>query len=414
MRRVSSDARIARVRETLALRDAVLGVFAAPAGVPLDDGDVARLRAAPVESWRLLLKAECCALPLAARLRASGVITSLPAPSQGAITEAQLAETQRVMAARSQLRELDVVASALRIEVVVLKGGAIAADASKQPIDLGDVDLLLTPDAAARMWRRLLEDGWRMKSADGIAATDEVALEFNHFNPLLPPRDGIPVELHQRVQYGRATAHAIATRPLAGYQALHRAIGESSVVLALEHSVIHHPHRRGHLRDLVLIADAIAECTPEIRERLDPSRGDPRYAIELRDMLDQVLAIGRGERPTDSPSIRLAVARKYLVVLGDDRRLSARVPGWWDLSHVALERGSLRRTRYAQMARAGLGPIPPGSTFRAGALAARAPRLANAAMRVIRAGYWVAVTALSIALGPRLRRRVNAAIEPIR
>jgi hypothetical protein len=164
----------------------------------------------------------------------------------------------------------------------------------------------------------------------------------------------------------------------------------------------------------VLLEDAMSECASEVRERLDLSSGDQRYAPELRDMLEQVHALQRGERPVDPPSVRLAVARKYLVVLGDDRRLSARVPHWWELSHAALERAPLRRARYGEMVRAGLTPVPAGSTFAAKGLAARAPRLVGAAARVLRAGYWASVAALTIAAGPSLRRRVNEALKPAR
>ena len=412
-RDVNDATRIAWVRETLGLRTAVLGALAAGADAVSAERDVATLRASSVESWRLLLTAECCALPLAARLRTLGVASSLPAPIQSVLTEAQLAETQRVMAARSQLRELDALAAELGIEMIVLKGGAIAAESSRPPIDLGDVDLLVTPEGAALVWRRLVDGGWRMKSAGGIAATDDVPLDFNHFDPLIPPRDGIPVELHHRHRYVRGAANAsdIETRALAGHCVLRRTIGAAAVVTALEHSVIQHPHRRGHLRDLVLLADAMGECAPAVREQLDVSSGDPRYAPELRDMLGQVRALERGERPVDPPSIRRAVARKYLGLLGDDRRLSARVPGWFELSHTALERGPLRRARYREMARAGLAPIPPGSTFAAKSLAARAPRLVGAAARVLRACYWVSVTGLMVATGPSLRRRVDSALR---
>jgi hypothetical protein len=92
--------------------------------------------------------------------------------------------------------------------------------------------------------------------------------------------------------------------------------------------------------------------------------------------------------------------------------LSARVPQWWELSHTALERGPLRRVRYGEMVRAGLTPVPASSAFAVKALAARAPRLIGAAARVLRAGYWVSVVALTIAVGPSLRRRVSAALKP--
>ena len=413
---MSDASRIALVRETLALRAAVLGVLAGVADAAIDERDLSTLRATSVESWRLLLTAECCALPLAVRLRAAGAVGSLPEAVRAALAESQLAEMQRVMAARSELRDLDALAAELGIEMIVLKGGAIAAEASRPPLDLGDVDLLVSREAAALVWTRLLHDGWHMKVEGGVAATDDVALDFNHFNPLIPPRDGIPVELHHRHRYGRASTHERApeTRALAGHRVLRRTIGHASVVTALEHSVIHHPHRRGHLRDLVLLADSIAECAPELRDRLDISSGDPRYLPELREMLEQAHALMRGERPADPPSIRRAVTRKYLVVLGDDRRLSARVPGWWTLSHAALERAPLRRARYREIARAGLAPVPAGSTFVVRSLAERAPRLVGAVTRVLRAGYWASIAALTIVAGPSLRRRVEHASRPAR
>src|SRR5436190_18877989 len=98
------------VRETLALRRALLPLFTH------DRIDAERLDAAAQRSersWNLFLTSECCALPLAARLRTAGLLERLPAAIQALIGRRETTELQRVLAARQLLDELDRVSAEL-------------------------------------------------------------------------------------------------------------------------------------------------------------------------------------------------------------------------------------------------------------------------------------------------------------
>ena len=382
----------------MTLRRAILPLLS---GVPLTSAESEVLRATPARSWQLLVTAECCALPLMARLRQTGTLGSLPLEVREIVSQAELQEMQRVMAARAELRTIDTIAAALGIEVTVLKGGAVAAETDRPALDLGDVDLLCARGDAARLTRALLDAGWREKHAAGISALGSDDAEFNHFVPLLPPGDGIAVELHQRVDYGGASEATTRdrTRPLRGARALHRFVGAAAVVTSLEHSVIQHPHRRGHLRDLVLLSDAFGECSDDERRALPSLVAGARFATQLGEMLALATSFARGERVEDPPAIQRAVARKYLLALGDDAQLTARVAEWWRISYIALDPPRLRASLYGDLLRSAFARVPRGSRFGA------------AGGWVVRSTYRTALTAVAVAQGPAVRRDVYAVLR---
>ena len=407
---MTSTILIERARQAMTLREVVLPLLA---GVPLTSSEQDALRATAPTGWQLLATAECCAIPLVARLRATNMLCSLPGDVQQLLSAAELREMQRVMAARGALRVLDTIAESLGIELTVLKGGAVAAQSDRIPLDLGDVDVLTVRDDAATIARALLDAGWREKNAPGLSAIEHEEPMSNHFLPLLPPGAGIPVELHQRMHYdGTSSAsRSFCTRPLRGFRALHRLVGAEAVVSLLEHSVIEHPHRRGHLRDLVLLADAMAECSAEERWMLSSLLDGARFEVEMREMLALSEAFAAGERALDGESVRRAVARKYLLALGDDGRLAARIPGWWKISSIGLERPILRRALYGDLLRTAFTRIPPGSTFEAKGLARRTPGVARAAGWIARATYRTALTVFVIASGRFVRRGIQAVLR---
>jgi hypothetical protein len=141
---------------------------------------------------------------------------------------------------------------------------------------------------------------------------------------------------------------------------------------------------------------------------------ESRLASELRDMLALAEALAANERMTDPDGVRRAVARKYLLALGADQWISERVPTWWQISYVGLERRAIRNGAYADLLRTALTPIPAGSPFKAGRLARHAPRLVGVAGRVARTAYRVALTAIIAARSPTARRDVDAVLVPDR
>jgi hypothetical protein len=405
------SAGVERVRHALSLRTAVLGLLA---GCEPSVEEREAMQRAPEDAWRVLLACECCALPIAARLRQRALLTSLSAAAQRRIAAAELSELQRVLAARSTLEAFDRVCATLGIVPVVLKGGAIAAERSMPPIDLGDVDVLVEEGDVARLWARLDALGWRRASGGKMQGEPRRA-DANHLEALVPPGEGLPLELHTRLDY---QSHPDGDRPpqsrlLERCQVLHRLVGPDAVVTALRHSVVKHPHRRGHLRDLVMLAQALGECDGEFGP-IERAFDDDPMAPELRAMCAQARAVAEGRRIGDDPHTLRFVAWKY-AAFAQPAGLLGRLPGWSGLNYLPLEREPIRRAEAARQLRYAVGPVPSTSPFAAlGQHAAdgteeflRAPG-ARLLSRTLRALYRLTLLALLVLTSGYIRRRITA------
>jgi hypothetical protein len=148
------SSRAQRVRHALALRNDVLRYLASAP----DDRAADRLRTATPDTWSLLLRFECTALPLGAQLRSDDTLDRLDAAVQERLASAEATELQRVLAARVLVREIDAVAVDVGACLTLLKGAAIVADVARQPLDLGDVGCVPLERAPVRRatYRRLL------------------------------------------------------------------------------------------------------------------------------------------------------------------------------------------------------------------------------------------------------------------
>lgn len=393
------------VRESLALRRRLLQLLVDPA----PDGDRGALPEVSVEGWRLLLKAECCALPLGEVLRRRNLLSMLDVPARDALRAAELQESQRVLAARTTLDVLDEIGSRLKIPLVALKGGALAATPGATPLDLGDVDVLVSRPDLERVWDALRARGWTPMAH---ATAPGAATEKNHLDPLSPPGAGLPVELHHRVRYGAGHERQLSTERIAGRAALLRLSGYDAADVLLRHSVVAHPHRRGHLRDLFLLATVLRDLTPAERETLDAGIADDRLAPELRDMLALAAAlVGRTGSVPRSASERF-VAWKYARLLKLDWTVDEVLPGWLSVGHIPLERGAIRTQAVRSHLRDALGPVPPGSGFRLAW-----PRRVPAPLRGLggwlgRAGWRLGLLVLLGMFGWRVQRVVDDLIAP--
>lgn len=400
-----------RVRHALSLRAAVIGLLAG--SEPSVDEREAMLRA-PEDAWRILLTCECCALPLAARLRQHALLSALPAATQRRIGAAELAELQRVIAARSTLEALDHACASLGIALIVLKGGAIAAERRKQPLDLGDVDALVEERDAAALWARLDALGWQRRSG-GPMREAPLRVDANHFEALVPPCEGLPLELHTGLDY-QPRADGIPsprTRPLEGHQALHRLVGERAFVTTLRHSVVKHPHRRGHLRDLAMLAEALGECGGEADGIERQLESDP-MAPELVAMCAQARAMAAGVRIVDDPDTRRFVTWKY-AAFAHPAGILGRLPGWAGLNYLPLERTPTRRSEIARQLRYAVGPVPDTSPFAslghrsADATGEVAPVVGvRSVSRVLRVAYRLTLLTALVLASRDIRRRIEA------
>jgi hypothetical protein len=395
----STPPSVSLVRDALDLRRQLLALLSS-----VDPGTLfTEQRRESAATWRLLLTAECCALPLAAFLRRHDLLDRLASEPREALRAAEMRESQRVLAARTTIRALEDVGADIGVPLTVLKGGAVVAAGIDEPLDLGDVDVLVDPSQSSRVWDALLARGWSPKS---VAITPGVRAARNHFDPLLPPGAGLPIELHQQIHYGdsdRSPARTLSV-PMDGWTALHRLPGPTSVVVALRHSVIQHPHRRGHLRDLFLLSREYSTLNGEGKQVVDDAlRGDP-HEIELRDLLGQARALSERMPLLDSAETTRFVAWKYASLMKVDWVAGELLPGWSGISHLALERDVLRRAAMREQLRYALGRVPLDSPFRT-RWSSRAPTAVREGIGwVARATYRLALVALLVALGRRVRR----------
>lgn len=373
-------ARNAAIRGALALRAPALVLLAERAP---DARARAVLTGASSDAWQLFLVGECCAIPIARALRASGVWDSLPADARAAVSAAEGRETRRVLAAHAALHEVDVVATALGVSPIVLKGGATLAAGTA--VDLGDLDLLLRADDAHVLAHALAGHGYREAAGTLVAA------------------GRLPIELHASVPYAEL-GEAPPTVPLAGARALRRLVGPPAVLLLLRHGVVHHPFRRGHLRDLVVLAEALDRCTPADRAQVaDLCAADPA-GPELADTLRLAQAIRDGAPVIDPPAVRRAAAHKYLFVLGTWDRAARVAPRWSGLLCAALERPAMRYAPFWDALRCRAQRDP---RWQVATLVRVAPRLASLVTTAARLPYRGALVAVALLAGPFARHRIS-------
>jgi hypothetical protein len=278
----------APVAGALRLRDWALGVLCArgaAAGPP---------PLVSPEGWSLFLRTEQCALALAAR--AAGAADPTAAAALAAFTHA---ESRTVLSARAQLRRLGALASGRGLQVAVLKGGAPLLRGAEGP-RLLDVDLLASRADAAALAAALDDAGYQ---AFGGAASHRLAVRA-------APGD-IPLEIHTAIPGISATEAVWARAQPAGdgrgLRVLHPA---DHLRYLLLHSVVQHADRRGRIRDLLLVADGIAQCTPEDVREVEDAVAQGPHARVLAAQLAMGRAVAAGEACADA--FELTAAGTYL------------------------------------------------------------------------------------------------------
>jgi hypothetical protein len=196
-------------------------------------------------AWPFFLAAESCARSIASRL--GNDAARLPTDARTALEAAARDEVQRVMAARAQLFTIDALAERCGVDPVVLKGGLHAVDGGES-FDLCDVDLLLPPAQLATLQHEMTARGGYTYDA----ALDQLSVDR-----------GIIVELHDHLEVGHRTDDAGrgATRPLPRFRRLRGLTPADHLIYCIQHTTTKHPMRRGHLRDALLLADAMDDCS---------------------------------------------------------------------------------------------------------------------------------------------------------
>jgi hypothetical protein len=322
------------------VRPLILRIFA---NAPLAEFTRDQLNAISAAEWTIFLRAESCAMPVRQLLRQKQVEALLPYAAREALASAEATELRRVLAARESLRQLESISERLQLNPIVFKGGAVVAERSRQPLDLGDIDVLVPSSSVPALWEALVAKGWRPVTPVPPSTSD--LLERENLPALQPPGIGLRIEIHRLIPYAMDAAplEVEQSRPLEGYTRIRRFIGRAYVLALLQHSVVHHPHRRGHIRDLLMLAEELAGLSSQDRAEIRRALIDDAFELELADMLAQANALAEGELVTDSNRVRPFVAWKYDFAFRarkTNRRLARDLS---TLSYIALERPPIRR-----------------------------------------------------------------------
>lgn len=286
-------------QDALVLREFALTLFARQAPPPTL---VALASDASDAAWSLVLRAELCGVPLDRALQRWPGASALPARVRELISRHAQAELQRIMTARWQLARIDALAAHRGLEMCVIKGGVLISD-DVRAVDISDIDIVVRPLEVSAVSALLTELGM---------APEVEGAEHDQHLPAFMGRGLVPVEIHVGLRYGPEMSElAIELRPFGPYSAVRRWTGPAAVLGLILHTLEHHPHRYGGLRDLLVVAEALSELDDDGRTALQRSILDlpTRAAIEANIALAE--RIRRGDPPRDSRAMRRVAALKY-------------------------------------------------------------------------------------------------------
>lgn len=256
-----------RIEDALRLRRWTLRVFSSPN---------ATHPTCSAATWKLFLGAERCALPLKNVLVQHGKWREMPPEVQQLIDATAVRELQEVLSARATLAEIDRLANALSLDVVVLKGG-VAALSQSNAVALADIDVLATPSHAQVLAAKLDEAGYASYGGGS----------HQHLSKRTAP-ETLPVEVHATLILQGEQWLEIAWKrltPLEGMTVLERLSPLDHLWHLLIHVVVQHRFRAAVIRDLLLIGDAVDECSGEDLDELVKMIDQSPDARDLRGTL---------------------------------------------------------------------------------------------------------------------------------
>jgi hypothetical protein len=123
------------------------------------------------------------------------------------------------------------------------------------------------------------------------------------------------VELHIRADYGSELASTARVGPLGAFRACRQFGGPGELARLARHSVVVHPYRRGHLRDVVLMSQVMRSCTPSEIDTLRSQVVVGRHAsaeLALLDFVRSVREHREAEGSSFDPFAGIAVTRYEL------------------------------------------------------------------------------------------------------
>lgn len=250
--------------------------------------------AVPPEAWRTFLKREKCAFTLSTPT----FLQLLDAKSRHIVVEMSRAELNHVELVDEQIGILAALALSKGWRLVVLKGGA-GRTMGAPPLYLSDLDVLADPETAIVLARELDRTGY----AVGQAAA--------HHYPVRTSPTGIDIEIHSTVlglEMHRVW-EGVTKTAVPGLWTLGPADH-------LEHLLIHstqqHVGRRGVMRELLLIGNAIARTTSREQAEVQAKLLAKGSVVALQQHALAKALLHRGRRACHDPFAHTAAVAYVL------------------------------------------------------------------------------------------------------
>ncbi len=253
------------------------------------DASVERPTRCSPTTWKLFLQAERCAHAIDSRLSDESR-AALTGDTQRIIKDAATDEAKRALSARGQLQLIGKLVQRDGLPAVVLKGGVAVARGTT--VHLVDIDVLVPPDSAGTLASALEAEGY---CAAGFGSPRHLAART------VP--GALPVEIHTTTHRAGTPLDEMAwrdPRPLEGTPGLLRLRPAEHLWHVMFHTVVDHPYRRGRIRDLVVLADALGDCSEtDLDEVTKRSAASPHAATFAR-LLEAVRAHSAGDTIPDA------------------------------------------------------------------------------------------------------------------
>ena len=376
------------VRDLLRLRRWAVGVLSASENI-----DATGIEGISAETWRLFLSLERCAAILLDRITQPDA-TLVPGDiGLAALRKVSATESQTFLSAKIEGRELAAIARRVSWPVIVLKGGVGAMSGIGPTVPVGDIDVLVPPEHVADMVQVLATAGFGAPTRD-----------LDHHHALSPATDRLAVEVHWTTHDDGHPLEAdvwTRTREMSSVSPLQSLAEVDHLVHLVEHAVDTHRERSVSLRDIVLIADSAARCTPE---EIEDARKRLAWSKAMPELLG--FAIAMRSNPSGADPFFIGCASFYsAVVLADD------------LPRALSSQGAL-----AFVTALDLGRVPRGGTFnrtlkwrgtsveRLSAITEKFPAIGKIFIAPARLAYYSLVAAITI---PVIRRTRNKALTSL-
>ena len=244
------------------------------------------------ERWRLFLSLERCACALLERLIYAEVLEDLSPAARTTLGNAAATETQSVLQARADGRQIATIASQLGFPVVVLKGGVHAIANAAPPLPLVDIDLLVEEENVPAIVDALTGAGF------GIPARKQL-----HHQGLTASTGRLAVEVHWTTHDDGAQLNPAAWTRLGSIQTAPplRQLGAVDNLLHLiEHAIVVHRDRSVSIRDTILIGIAAKECTERELLTVRSALADAEQNDAMMSLLDFAMTLAE-RRATEDP-----------------------------------------------------------------------------------------------------------------